>query len=115
MKNHFEDDLQIACMSWLSLAYPDIVAFFIPNGGKRNAREAARFKKMGVKKGIPDIHIAEPSGEYHGLYIELKSGKNRLTDNQKQVISKLMKNKYRCEVCYSLEDFMNSINNYLKQ
>ena len=115
MKNHAEDNLQIACVNWFKLQYPDKVIYSIPNGGKRNAREAARFKKTGTLAGIPDLHIAEPNGKYHGLYIELKSGKNRLTDNQKQMISKLMKNKYRCEVCYSLEDFINSVNNYLKQ
>ena len=29
-------------------------------------------KATGMKKGVPDLFIYEPRGEYHGLAIELK-------------------------------------------
>lgn len=41
--------------------------YHVPNGGKRSKSEAARFRAMGVKAGVPDM-IAP----YNGLYIELK-------------------------------------------
>jgi hypothetical protein len=36
-------------------AVPELLAFHIPNGGKRGIREAANFKLMGVLPGIPDL------------------------------------------------------------
>ena len=41
-------------------------------------------KKLGCKKGTPDIAIYEPCGIYHGLFIELKAGKNKATPEQEQ-------------------------------
>ena len=49
--NHLEDNEQITLFRWADLQsgkYPELsLMFHIPNGGKRNAREAARFKQMG--------------------------------------------------------------------
>jgi hypothetical protein len=39
-------------------------------------------KKSGYKKGFPDLFIYEPRGEFNGLAIELKVGKNRATKEQ---------------------------------
>ena len=47
--------------------------FAIPNGGKRNKREAARLRSMGVRPGVSDYFLSVPRGIYHGLYIELKA------------------------------------------
>ena len=44
-----------------------------PNGGKRNAREAAKFKRMGTRSGFPDLFLAYPNKQYAGLFIELKA------------------------------------------
>ena len=46
--------------------------YHIPNGGKRSMLEAIKFKRLGVKAGIPDICIPVARSPYHGLYIELK-------------------------------------------
>ena len=63
-------------MAWAKLYEPDYPAlkllFHIPNGGKRNPREAARFKKAGVKAGVPDLFLPVASKGYNGLFIELK-------------------------------------------
>ena len=44
----------------------------IPNGGLRDKKTAAILKAEGVKRGIADIFLPYPSGEWHGLYIEMK-------------------------------------------
>ncbi len=50
----------------------------IPNGGSRGDSQKSRaihggkMKAEGVRKGIPDIFLPWPSGNWHGLYIELK-------------------------------------------
>lgn len=46
--------------------------FHVPNGGYRNQIQGAKFKRQGVKKGIPDIVVPVPRKPYHGLIIELK-------------------------------------------
>jgi len=59
--NHIEDNEQICLMEWAAAQsgkFPELsLIFHIPNGGKRNAREAARFKRMGVKAGVPDLFL----------------------------------------------------------
>ncbi len=44
-----------------------------PNGGRRNAREGAKFKRMGVSAGFPDLTIPYARKGCHGLYIEIKT------------------------------------------
>lgn len=52
-------------------------------GGLRTSYpQAVKMKRMGYKKGFPDIFIAEPRKQYHGLFIELKY-KNKPTKEQK--------------------------------
>lgn len=67
---HIEDNEQILLFDWAcaqSGKYPELeLLHHIPNGGKRNAREGARFKRMGVKAGVPDIAFPIPRGGYHG-------------------------------------------------
>jgi hypothetical protein len=56
----------------------------IPNGGHRHKATAARLKAAGVKAGVPDICLPVARGDWHGLYIELKVGKNKLTEAQRR-------------------------------
>lgn len=61
---------QIIAAIWLDKE--NIPYYHVPNGGRRDAREGAKFKRMGVKAGVPDICIPIARKGYHGLYIELK-------------------------------------------
>ena len=65
------------------------LAWHTPNGGKRNAREAARLKAMGVKPGVPDVFVAIPRGEHSGLFVELKAGRNTTTPAQMSTLADL--------------------------
>lgn len=111
-----EDDLQIQCISSFKFAYPQFAKriLHIPNGGKRNPREAARLKKMGVLPGASDILITIPRGKWHGMFAELKLGNNDLSSHQEQFI-KAHENDYYCVVCWSVAEFMNEVNKYLNQ
>lgn len=82
--------------------YPELSRLYaIPNGGRRDKAEAAHLKRQGVKSGVPDLHLPVARGNYHGLYIEMKVGKNKPTQNQKEWISALKASGYAVEVCYS--------------
>lgn len=97
--------------------YPQLdLMFHIPNGGKRDAREAAHFKAQGVKAGVSDIFLPVPSSGYHGLFIEMKRRDGgKLSEYQKQWIDALKKQGYQAIVCFGAEAAMEVILNYLKR
>ena len=126
MKN-LEDKLQQACVTWFRLQYPEVVIFAIPNGGSRNAIEAAKLKRTGTLAGVADLFVMKWAlrlkdcgnlGEclctYHGCFIELKVGKNGQTDAQREFASKAMSAGYFYQVCRSFDEFKQVIENYLK-
>ena len=65
-----EQDEQFRAHAWL--AKNGIVHHHSPNGGARDWREGAKFKRMGTSAGFPDFVIPYARKGYHGLYIELK-------------------------------------------
>lgn len=108
---------QEALFTWARMQeflYPALkMLFAVPNGGSRHKLEAANLKKQGVKSGVPDVCLPVPSREYHGLYIEMKSEKGKVSDNQDWWIGKLREYGYKVEVCYSTESAINAIKQYL--
>ena len=87
--------------------------YHVPNGGRRDAATAAALKRQGVKAGVPDIHLPAARGEYHGLYIELKAGKNTTTAKQKGWLSFLRQQGYFTAVCYGWQAAAELIEKYL--
>ena len=112
---HLEEELQMACVKWFELQYHEYAKLLhhSPNGGKRNAREAARFKKMGTRAGFPDLVLLLPRRNRHFLCIEMKAGKGRSTENQIEYGKLVEANGGEYHVCRSLEEFMEIINEYL--
>lgn len=100
-----EDEEQMAVVEWARLQmgrWPELEwLYHIPNGGKRGKIEAARFKAMGVKAGVPDLCLPVPMGRYHGLYIEMKRREGgKLSSDQRRWIEGLRANGYcvwRCD------------------
>ena len=99
-----EAEEQAALFQWAKLAEgskPQLrLLYAVPNGGSRHRLEAANLKRQGVKAGVPDICLAYPKGVYHGLYIELKVGKNKPSDKQEQWLRDLKAAGYMTAVCY---------------
>lgn len=88
--------------------------FAIPNGGYRDIREATRLKKQGVKSGVSDMFLPVPNSKYHGLFIELKVGKNKATTLQEEFIDFVRGQGYKAEVCYGADEAIHTILNYLE-
>lgn len=126
-----ESGLQKACIKWFRAQYPDKVLYSVPNGGKRDEVTAAILKAEGVMAGVPDLFLMETKQQiasvefsydkpkvrvdvYHGMYIEMKFGKNGLTAEQISFFAKAQKRGYKCVVCKTVEEFMNEIEKYLK-
>lgn len=94
--------------------YPELKNIFhVPNGGSRNKIEAANLKRQGVKAGVPDLVLAVPKGIYHGLFIEMKWGKNRVQDSQKEWLKRLEQYGYYTKVCYGAEAAIEKLEKYL--
>jgi len=104
---------QIAVIQYCD--YNNIKIFAIANGGSRHILEAVNLKKQGVKAGVPDLFIPIPNNEFHGLFIEMKYGKNKPTEAQKEWLAYLNSVKYKSIVCYSTNEAINTINDYLKR
>jgi len=114
-RNNEESQHQKALFQWLrlydSIAYS--VTFHIPNGGFRNLIEAKILKSEGVKSGVPDIFLAMPCSGFHGLFIEMKSHKGVLSQNQKEMQSRLNAFNYKVVTCYSWFEAKDAILDYL--
>ncbi len=87
--------------------------FAIPNGGSRNKAEAAKLKAEGVSAGVPDLFIPIPKQGCHGLFIEMKVGKNRTSPEQDEWLALLRKNCYKAAVCYGADAAIKTIDDYI--
>ena len=109
---------QAALMQWAQMQsrrYPMLTRLHhIPNGGSRHKAEAANLKRQGVKAGVPDISLPWPAGGKHGLFIEMKYGKNRPTPAQRDWLAYLQSAGYAVAVCYSWQEAVDVILRYLK-
>ena len=95
--------------------FPELALLFhIPNE-RDDKVQAAILKKMGVKKGVPDLFLPFPSGRYHGLFIEMKALDGKASDNQMWWIAHLQANGYACAVCYGWQKAVDVLLWYLNQ
>ena len=95
--------------------YPELkLAFSIPNGGLRSKATAARLKAEGQRAGVWDIFLPVPRGRWHGLFIEMKVGNNKLTTKQEEFVVSLSNN-YSFMVCYSWEEARSALLWYMEK
>ena len=113
-----ESEEQRSLFDWATIAarkYPALnLLFHIQNEGKRSQWTGARMRSEGLKSGVPDLCLPVARSGYHGLYIELKAGKNKPTANQLAWLEALEAQGYKTAVCYGWEAAKNVIEAYLK-
>ena len=105
-----EDAEQEAVVEYCDLLHIPIV--HIPNEGKRSLSYAARMKRMGLRSGFPDLLVPLARGGYHGLFVEMKYGKNKTTKEQKEWLERLSAEGYACAVCYNAAEAIKTIESY---
>ena len=100
---------------WNKNKYPELeMLMHTVNEGKRTPRMGAELKRMGMKRGFPDISLLVPNKKYHGLFIELKADKTkRLTKEQKEWLEKLNKYGYKAVRCNGSDEAIQVIKEYL--
>ena len=118
-----ETHLHLQCCQYLRWKYPDVLFHHSQNENKRSNFERWLVVLLGMKAGCPDLLIFKQKTVYlkdetteviSGLAVELKVGKNKITDLQKDFLDRLYDNYWEKTVIYSIDEFMSYIDNYLK-
>ncbi|MBA3645320.1 MAG: VRR-NUC domain-containing protein [Gemmatimonadaceae bacterium] len=98
--------------------YPELrLAFAVPNGSNKSMAMAAKFKKEGLKSGVPDIVLPVPRYPFHGLFVEMKRSDavpSDLSPAQRDWLAALEDQGYAVEVCCSDEEALEMILRYIK-
>jgi hypothetical protein len=68
-----EENFQIALSTYVMLQYPKVVFNSDSSGLRLTIGQASRIKQMRSTHKHLDMFFAEPKGDYHGLYLELKA------------------------------------------
>jgi hypothetical protein len=71
-----------------------------------------KLKRTGTLPGVADLVIPIPNKKYHCCFIELKAGKNKQQDSQKEFQKVVEKFGNYYALCYSVDEFMKTVNNY---
>lgn len=101
----------------------------IPNGGSRGDDDKSRkirgaqLKAEGVRQGVADCFLPWPSGEWHGLYIEMKkpterpkseTAKGGVSDEQRSFGEYAKRVGYGWAVCYGWEHAVTTLRSYIE-
>ena len=101
------EKFQEQVVKFLQWALPSDAFFFaIPNGGRRNAREAARLKKQGLVPGVPDLCVVWRATV---RLIELKYGTGGLSATQKDVKRKLEQCGVTVHLCRTVDEVEHAL------
>ena len=122
--NQEEHQLQCACVRWFAYQHPELngLLFAIPNGTYRNKATAGKLKAEGVVAGVADLILLVPVVHHtpnemrvrHGLCLEAKRKGGYQSPEQKAWQAKVECWCYEYAIFRSLDEFINTIENYLK-
>jgi hypothetical protein len=87
--------------------------FAVPNGGVRNIGTAVKLKNEGVLAGVADLFLMQSNKTHHGMFIEMKAAKGKVSEQQKYFLEQAKAKGYAACVCYSFEEAQAAITNYL--
>ena len=122
-----EHDEQVCVLDWakrLEFQHPELeLLHAIPNGaklpynrdsrGRRYSPQAAKLKAEGLRAGVPDLCLPVARHGMHGLYIELKHGRNKPSEEQVRMLDRLSEQGYLAVVCWEAEEAIETISEYL--
>lgn len=120
-----EHNEQVAVMQWARLMqgqFPELALLHsIPNQNLLFSKLAPKarmavinyLKAEGLLPGVPDLSLPVARHGYHGVYIEMKFGKNGPSDEQVKILESLAEQGYLAIVCWSAQDAIEAITAYL--
>lgn len=93
----------------------------IRNEGKRGKRDRGEAIAMGLKSGIPDIHVPIALCGYSSLYVEMKrpatsfNRAGKLSPNQSKMIELLERAGNLVAVCYGCDAALSVLDDYFNE
>lgn len=118
-KNHFEDDEQKAFFQWadyvkeLKWMHSSLNGASLAGDKIQRARQMNRLKSQGMKKGVLDVFLPKAKGIFHGMYLEMKFGKNTMTKEQKEFAIDIAAEGFCMFTCYNSEQAIEATKLYL--
>lgn len=125
-----EHQIQAALFAWRDIAVrttPELALLHaIPNGAKlpfrnkvtktgrvvRVCPQADYLKREGLTPGVLDVFWPVPRGQFHGLYIEHKAGRNGLTKEQQAFRHGVLAQGYCVMVSYDSAESIDIVKSY---
>ena len=123
-ENPREHLIQATIVGWFNRNHPTLKGrlFSIPNGSylqgdeRQRAQQMNKLKAEGLSIGAPDLMLPLPSGEYHGLFLEIKRKTgSKTSQEQKDWNAYLNAAGYKAIICKGLDDAIATINEYIKE
>ena len=109
---HIESEIQQSVVQWFRMKYPNYIIAAVPNGGFRNAREAAIMQREGVFAGFADLIII---AKQNILFLELKTPIGVLSKKQKEFQKKVNNLGFQYVVCRSFDQAVMVIVSWIKK
>jgi hypothetical protein len=97
-----EIQIQSGFRNRLRYVAPAVSCVAIPNAAKRTRWAAHQAKKEGMSAGFPDVMLLAPGGKIG--FLEFKSAKGRLSDNQIEWLDRLDERGFAVRVVRSVEE-----------
>jgi hypothetical protein len=118
-RRDLEHQEQVKVFEWAlqhEAEYPDLRWLFaVPNWiGVRTAKQGARLKAEGRKKGVLDMWLPVRRGIYPGFAIELKTEGKKPTVEQQDWIKHLTREGWRVTVAFSADETIRKLREYLR-
>jgi hypothetical protein len=120
-----EHQLQKQCVAWFRLQYPKLAndLFTVPNGASLNgtklqrAKQWKRLQAEGAVKGVSDLLLLIPSGEFHALCIEIKTTAkhSKQSEYQKAFEERVLSRGYGYVIPRTFDEFRKVVTNYLEK
>lgn len=103
-----EYKFQVNTNDILSLAknkYKDLMAYHVPNEGKRSTRPGQGIRQQGAQAGVSDWFLMRLSSPWKVAYIELKAARGKLSPNQVNFLNEASLKGAKCYVCWNMTSF----------
>ena len=125
MRNNREYQICKSIAAYLRLKYPKIIFHFDLAGLNLSRAQSGMMKGIQGGRGWPDLFIAEPRGQYHGFFIEIKQEGTRILklngmftiphiQEQNEMIHILRERTYYACFVIGLDEAIKQINDYLQ-
>lgn len=123
-----EENVHLRVCGYLKMLHPDVIFMSdIASGMRMSIGQAVKAKKFRSSRGQPDLFIAKPSRNMHGLFIEikkegtkiyLKDGETVVSDphiqEQWAILDELRLMGYAAEFGIGYDECIRIIESYLK-